>query len=297
MEARFKNKVQFKNILFLTDFSEPSETALPFALAMARGCGAKVYALHVMIPPPYIYMTPDLTAVGIAAEEEQAQVEMRRVESQLAGVAHEAIVERATTVWDPVKLAIEKNHVDLIVLGTHGRTGVPKFFLGSVAEEIFRRSSVPVLTIGPGIRSGVHDGARLHRVLFATDFSSEAAAAAPYAISLAQKDGAQLILVHVIRKPGPANATDSSAAEISVAEAMHKLYEIPKDAGLGAVPGVSVEYGKPADRIVEVARERGADVIVLGVRGDRLGPATHLERATVHEVVVHAGCPVLAIRN
>ena len=220
---------------------------------------------------------------------------MRRVDSQLAGLPHEAMVERATTVWGPVKLAIEKRHVDLIVLGTHGRTGVPKFFLGSVAEEIFRRSAIPVLTIGPGVRGGTHTEARFHRVLFATDFSPEAAAAAPYAISLVQKDGAQLIVVHVIPKPRSVNASDAPRAGISVAEAMHKMFQIPKDAGFSAVPSVRVEYGEPADRIVEVARECGADIIVLGVRGGRIGPAAHLERATAHMVVVHAGCPVLTV--
>jgi len=297
MEAQSNNEFRFENILYLTDFSESSETALPFALAMARWCEAKVYALHVIIPSFDAYPTPSFTAAGVASEEEQAQEKMRRVDSQLAGVAHEAIVERATTVWEPVKLAIEKNHIDLIVLGTHGRTGVPKFFLGSVSEEIFRRSSVSVLSIGPGVRGGVHNGARFDHVLFATDFSLEAATAAPYAISLAQKDGAQLILIHVIRKPRAANATGSSRSEISVAEVMHKLYEIPEHAGLGAAPGISVEYGEPAERIVEVARQRSADIIVLGVRGDRLGAATHLERATAHDIVVHAECPVLVIRD
>ena len=298
METRLKNEIRFKNILYLTDFSEPSEAALPFALAMARGYGAKLFALNVMIPAPYVYTMPDLTAVGIAAEEECAQAEMKKVESQLAGLPHETIVERSTTVWDPVKLAIEENDVDLVVLGTHGRTGTQKFFLGSVAEDIFRRSPVPVLTIGPGVRGSAHNGARFHRVLFATDFSPEATAAAPYAISLAQRGDAQLILVHVVRKTRSSNGTDAPAVAISVAEAMHQLYEIPpKDAGLSAVPGVSVEYGEPAERIVEIAKQRGADVIVLGVRASRIGPATHLEGATAHKVVVHAASPVLTIRG
>jgi nucleotide-binding universal stress UspA family protein len=290
--------VKFKNILYLTDFSEPSEAALPFALMVARGYGAKVHALNVMIPPAYVYTTPDLTSAAIEAEEEVAQSEMKKVESQLAGLPYATIVERGTGIWEPVKSAIAEYEVDLVVLGTHGRTGTQKFFLGSVAEEIFRRSPVPVLTIGPGVRSGVHNAARFHRVLFATDFGPESKAAVPYAISLAQKANGRLILLHVIRKLGARNESQPGSAQLSVAEAIHQLYEVPpKDSGLDCLPEVAVEFGESAERIVETARKRGADIIVLGVRdaAGRLGAATHLEGTTAHKVVAHAPCPVLTV--
>jgi nucleotide-binding universal stress UspA family protein len=86
--------VRVRNILYLTDFSEPSEAALPFAATLARGYGAKVHALHVLVPAAYVYMTPGLTAVAIEAAEEDAQIEMQRVESQLAGLVHRTFVER-----------------------------------------------------------------------------------------------------------------------------------------------------------------------------------------------------------
>lgn len=292
--------VKFKNVLYLTDFSEPSEAAFPFAAAVARGYGAKVYAFNVLIPAPYVYTTPDLTELAIEAEEEVALSEMKKVESQLAGLPHETAVERGAGVWEPVERAIREHGIDLIVLGTHGRTGAQKFMLGSVAEEIFRRSPVPVLTIGPGVLSGSHNAARFHRVLFATDFAPEAAAAIPYAISLALKGNARLILLHVVRKIGARNEREAGSVEISVAEAIHQLYEIPpKDAGLNSPPEVAVEFGEPANRIVEASKERGADIIVLGVRdaAGRLGAATHLERSTAHKVVAHASCPVLTVRG
>jgi nucleotide-binding universal stress UspA family protein len=292
--------VSFKNILYLTDFSEPSEVAFPFAAGVARGHGSKVYALNVLIPTPYVYTTPDLTELGIEAEEETALAEMKKIESQLAGLSHEVCVERAAGVWEPVESAIRDHAIDLIVLGTHGRTGAQKFLLGSVAEEIFRRSPVPVLTIGPRVRRGAHNGARFHRVLFATDFSPEAAAAAPYAISLAQKSDGRLILLHVVRKIGARTDSELGPVEISVAEAIHNLYEIhPQDAGIESPPEVAVEFGDPAGRIVEAAKARGADIIVLGVRdaAGRLGAATHLERSTAHKVVARATCPVLTVRG
>jgi nucleotide-binding universal stress UspA family protein len=297
-EVRTPTKV--KNILYLTDFSEPSEAALPFATTLARGYGATVHALHVLIPAPYVYMPPGLTAAAIEVAEESAQAAMQRVESLLAGLEHKTLVERGIEIWPAVRRAIEEDNVDLIVLGTHGRTGAEKLLLGSVAEQIFRRSPVPVLTIGPGVRSSVHNGGRFHRVLFATDFSPESLAGAPYAITLAQENHARLLLLLVMRKPSPANDGDKKFFDMSAAEAMHRLYEIvPRDAHLELPPEVAVEYGDPADRIVEFATQRGADLIVIGVRSaaGRLGAATHLERATAHKIVAHAHCPVLTARD
>jgi nucleotide-binding universal stress UspA family protein len=289
-----------RNILYLTDFSEPSEAALPFATTLGRGYGARVYALHVLLLAPYPYMTPGVTAAALKAEKENAQREMQCVESRLAGLEHRTLVERGIKVWPAVRRAIEDDDVDLIVLGTHGRTGAEKLLLGSVAEEIFRRSPVPVLTIGPGVRSSVHNGGRFRRVLFATDFTPESLAGAPYAVTLARENQARLLLLAVMRKPDSTNECDNRLFEISVAEAMHRLYEIvPQNVKLELSPEVAVEYGEPAECIVQVARRHGADLIVLGVRdaAGRIGAATHLERATAHKIVAQAPCPVLTVRG
>ncbi|MGC1255789.1 MAG: universal stress protein [Candidatus Acidiferrales bacterium] len=292
--------VKVKNILYLTDFSQPSESALAFATTLGRGFGARVLALHVLIPAPYVYTTPGLTAVAIEAAEETAQAEMQRVESRLAGLEHKTLVERGLEVWPSVRRAIEEDHVDLIVVGTHGRTGAEKLLMGSVAEEIFRRSPVPVLTIGPGVRSSTHNAGRFRRVLFATDLSPESLAAAPYAISLAQENHARLALLLVMPKPDAIDGSDKRLFDLSVAEAMHRLYElVPDQANLELPPELAVEYGEPALRIVEFAAQRNADLIVIGVRSaaGRLGAATHLERATAHKIVAHAPCPVLTVRG
>jgi nucleotide-binding universal stress UspA family protein len=285
--------VALKSILYLTDFSEPSEAALPFAIAIARNYEGTVHALHILTP-----VIPESRATAIQTDEELAEAEMRKVESQLVGVSHETITERGVGVWPGVEQAIREHNIDLIVLGTHGRTGADKFILGSVAEEIFRRSSVPVLTIGPNVRSGAHNRAHFHRVLFPTDFGPESTAAAPYAVSLATENQARLVLVHVMRNPEQRKDNSQRLYEISVAEATHQLYEIvPNDSEFWP-PEVAVEYGEPGDRIVDSAKQRGADLIVLGVRSaaGHLGAATHLERKTAHKIVAHAHCPVSTVR-
>jgi len=298
-----RSQISLKNILFLTDFSEPSEAALPFATSIARGYGARVFALHVFTPDSPVCHMP--SKVAIAAIETGEQHAKARIESHLAGLEHETIVEWNVGVWEAVQRAIEANHIDLIVMGTHGRTGAEKFFMGSVSEEIFRRSPVPVLTIGPHVRSSVHGGGRFHRILFPTDFTDASSAATPYAVSLAQENKSKLTLLHVMRTPQELNDKarndyEWKRFEPSVAEAIHRLYEtVLKDAELHFPPQSLVEYGNPAERILEVAKERSSDLIVLGVRdaSGHIGAATHLERATAHKVVAHALCPVLTVRE
>ena len=305
--------ISIKNILFLTDFSEPSEVALPFATSIARGYGASVYALHVFTPDPNVCGAP--AKLAIAAIETGEQSAKSRIDSQLAGLEHETIVDWSVDLWEAVQRTINENNIDLIVMGTHGRTGADKFFMGSVAEEIFRRSPVPVLTIGPHVRSSVHAGGRFHRILFPTDFTAASEAAAPYAMSLVQENRAKLVLLHVMRSPEPPNSNgrsknggnehersenDQRRFELSVAEAIHQLYEtVPTDADLYFPPQSIVEYGDPAERILSAAKERSSDLIVLGVRdaSGHIGAATHLARATAHKVVARALCPVLTVRE
>jgi nucleotide-binding universal stress UspA family protein len=295
-KVRSGSRISLNNILFLTDFSEPSEAALPFAADIARAYGSKVIALHVFSPVPYLSATAELTETVIEAEEETVKAAILRLEAQLTGIDYELIVERDGDIWAPVKQAIKEHKIDLLVLGTHGRTGAEKLLLGSVAEEIFRRRLIPSLTIGPGVRGIPHTGGHFRRVLFASDFSSASLDAAPYAVSLAQENEARLLLLHVMRHAHKLEGNGEKHFELSVAEAIHRLYEtVPNDVQLHFPPEVAVEYGEAAKKIVEAAKQRDADLIVLGVR-NASSAVTHLEASTAHKVVAHAACPVLTVR-
>ena len=290
-------RVTFRSILFLTDFSEPSEVAIPFVSALAREYKGKAYALHVLLPRTLAYASAE-SAATIEGLEEGAEKEMERLDSELSCVDHETMIVRGESVWSIVEKVLRDGQMDLVIVGTHGRTGAMKLLLGSVAEEIFRRSSVPVLTIGPWVRKGIHGGGQFHRVLLATDFTPEAQVAAPYAVSIAEEHQAKLILLHVMRNPDPKAASRNT--QDSVANVMHQLYEIiPEEAELWCRPEATVRYGNPIDRILEAAEEHQADLIVLGVRdaAGHLGAATHLERTIAHKVVVRARCPVLTVRG
>lgn len=291
-------RLALPKILLLTDFSEPSELAIPFAIAIAREYESKVCALHVLTPIQHSFESPQSAAATMEGLEERAQAGMQQVDAELVGIPHETLLIRGESVWPSVDQVLSEYTIDLVILGTHGRTGAIKLLLGSVAEEIFRRASVPVLTIGPAVRKGVHNGGKFRRVLFATDFTAEAQSAAPYAISMAQRNQARLLLLHVMRDPDFKRR--SKTPEDTVANAMHQLYELfPPQAELWCRPEAAVRFGNPADRILDAAMEVGADLIVLGVRdaAGHLSAATHLERTTAHKVVAHAPCPVLTIRG
>jgi nucleotide-binding universal stress UspA family protein len=290
-------RIGLKNILFLTDFSEPSSIALPYAAMIARAYGAKVTALYVAVPSAYTYMTPEMSTTLLDAQDDAAKTEMARVEAELAGLPREVIIERNIGVWPVLTDLLPEREIDLIVLGTHGRTGVKKAVFGSTAEEIFRRTTVPVLTIGPSVRRSAHNGGRFQCVLFATDFNSVSNVAASYAISLAQENQSRLVLLHVLPAPKPGK---SKLVELSVAEALHRIVDLlPPDAELWCRPETIVEHGEPGDQILAAAERCGADLIVLGVRGlDTLTRlATRVARATAYEVVAHAPCPVLTVRG
>ena len=187
-----------------------------------------------------------------------------------------------------------EENIDLLVLGTRGRTGVQKLLLGSAAEEIWRRSNLPVLTVGPETKSMRPEG-RFSCVLFTTDFTLESLGAFPHAIAMARESHARLILLHVVRQ----FKKDETLGEQAAIEALHRLNGmLPPDAELWGLPDLMVRHGKPAEHIIDVARECGADLIVLGVRrGDDFGVATHAGRTTAHNLVVKAPCPVLTIRG
>lgn len=291
-------RIDLKNVLLLTDFSEPSCDALPFAMAVARGYGSKVHAVHVLVPSGYNYMALEMAGTLLDSQEEMARTEMERVDAQLAGLPRETVIERGTSLWDAVSRLVKERSIDLIVLGTHGRTGFKKALLGSSAEEVFRRSPIPVLMNGPVSHVGTHSGGRFRCILFATDFNAASSVAAPYAVSLAQENQAQLVLLHSLPLPKPGKT--AKPGELSVAEAIHRLEAlVPGEAELWCRPRPIVEHGDPAAQILAVAKQCGADLIVLGVRGlhAMAGVSPRVQRDTAYDVIAHAPCPVLTVRG
>ncbi len=287
-----RTRIALNNILYLTDFSAPSASALPYAKSLAMEFGAKLHALHILTPDVYAATTPELAVEVEEGQKQYAKAQMKKVEAGLRDLPHVTRIESGA-FWPGLENVINAAHADLIVVGTHGRTGVRKMLLGSIAEEVFRGSNIPVLTIGPGVSS--KPTSQLRCILYATDFTPASLAAVPYAFSLAEETQARLLLLHIIRQL----RKEEMLGELSIADALHQLHElVPADSMLWCRPDPSVGYGDPAERIIEIAAEQYADMIVLGIRhGNHASVTAHLGETTAHKVVSRATCPVLTVRG
>jgi nucleotide-binding universal stress UspA family protein len=289
-----RTRIALKNVLFATDFSKAADAAAPFAIQIAGSFGAKVYGLYVNPIDGYTTAPPEAWAVMAEAAERQTKEHARRLDEQLKGVEHEVVMGEGN-VGEVVTRVVKEKKIDLIVLGTRGRTGLGKALLGSVAEQILRQAPCPVLTVGPHVTprpyvNGQHEeSAKLREILFATDLAADFPVAAPYAISLAQENQARLVLLHVMEEP----EERGDFAETQV-DKLRQL--VPQDAELWCEPHYLVEQGIPAEKILQIADARNADLIVLGAHPARW-LAAHVNAGAVHKVVSEAKCPVLTVHG
>ena len=308
LEEKISTAISLKNILFATDFSDASETALSYAAAMSLRYGGMVHVAHVLPELNVVRPSPiDPITIGSIYEDAHSgtQEKMHQLSLRLKGFPHHTYI-RHGKVSKVLSQIIDENQIDLLVTGTHGRTGIGKLLLGSVAEEVFRTATCPVLTVGPRVQklasSPNHPATdaitptnvEFRRILYATDFTPHSLAAAPYAFSLAREFGTRLTLLHVIEEYGEHLHDRPGPIDAALLELKKLAWE---EAGLRYAPETLVEFGSPPASILETAMQRDADMIVLGVRPDHIDASTHLPWATAHKVVAQASCPVLTVRG
>ena len=289
--ATVKTQAKFQNILFATDFSEAAAHAIPYVKRIAEAFNANLVALHVR-PPVVTTTTPPLTwANDIQVNKSEDERKRHELLNIFAGIPTNALIE-AGDVQACLKAAIDTNHTDLVVIGTRGRNGLGKLLLGSVAEEIFRTASCPVLTVGP---CSHEPRGGLREILYATDLSPASRGAASYAIALAKAFQSRLTLLYVAPEQDPEDLVSPVNVRPSLEQAMSEL--VPPDDAAQCRLGYLVECGDPGEKILEVAHRGEADLIVLGVRPEKGIEAAHLPGAVAHKVVSQAECPVLTIRH
>ena len=288
-----RTRITLKNILFATDFSQAADAAAPIAIQIARRYGAKVYGVHVNRFDDYTAAAPNAWAAMAEAAEKETKEDAGRLNEQLQGVEHEVVIGEGN-LWEVLSNVIQQKEIELVVVGTRGRTGFGKTLLGSVAEQILRQSPCPVLTVGPHVNPWSDEYVKMREIVYATDLATDTPVAAPYAISLAQENQAHLVLLHVIENPKPGDLVDSPEGVNLKARKLQQL--VTEQAGLWCEPTYIVEQGPAAEKILDVAKRRHTDLIVMGARPAK-GLATHLNIGTVHKVVSQATCPVLTVRG
>lgn len=300
----------FKNILVATDFSEASQRALRDALALATDGDVRISVVHALGQIPQQYSTLD-SPPELDLERIEAETQMRKFIEAVKPERRGKIGVRPGRVGNVVASLIQEERIDLLVIGTHGRGGIRKLALGSVAEELLRVAPCPVLTIGPRteLASPAHL-MELRTILFATDFGRASAKALPVARAVAEANQAKLILLHMTPPMPVVSASLSAYAPASLAaeevvewQAMtHKRSlermkdELPRDTGLEQEPEFVVGMEFVPEGILTVAAERKVDLIVMGAnRSASARAAAHIPWSMVHEVVREAECPVLTV--
>lgn len=187
---------RLKTILFATDFSPSAGRAQAYATRLATRFTAKLVVIHAKEAPNSAF-PPETWRIKDDADAFQMEELKKSILNSISGIGVEFRTEEGTA-WQVVDSMVAKTGIDLIVVGTRGRTGTAKVLLGFQAEEIFRRSSCPVLTVGPHSQETGDGKNPLAEVLYATDFSPESQAAVSRAISFAVGLQARLSLLHVI---------------------------------------------------------------------------------------------------
>lgn len=292
-------------VLVPTDFSECAERALEHAVSVAQLTGAEIHLLHAMewhANDPYnlAYHFPESDDL----DERLTQIVTREMAALVAAHCPEPLVVHSVRkrgiAAGPVILGYAEAHeIDLIVLGTHGRRGLPRWLLGSVTEEVMRSAKCPVLTIRPTIDAPVD--APIHEVLVAIDFARCSEEALAYGKELAECFEARLHLLHVVEAQHWSgylgHGTDSLVPQ---AEKLKNLAAVKLRQLIDAQPPSEVEwiahsrFGRPKTEILRLSSELEIGCVVVGSQGfDALDDVFF--GSTAEAMVRRASCPVLVV--
>ncbi len=304
--------IEIRRILCPVDFSDYSRRALDHAIAIARWYESTVTALHVFTPVPVAAYSPGPVVIEptvlTAADRGQLIAETKTfVEAErIPAVAIEAVVREGNTAAEILDQARTMN-ADLLVIGTHGRSGFERLLLGSVAEKVLRKASCPVLTVPGGLPTAPPAGPGLYkRILCPVDFSHSSLRALQYALSIAQEADGRLTVLHVVAHEFESTvdmATVVYDAGMTVSCFIHEREKVLRqrlqEAVAGATEVCKVEslmtHGKPWREVLRIATERDSELIVMGVHGREAADLGLLGSTTQH-VMREAACPVLTLR-
>jgi nucleotide-binding universal stress UspA family protein len=301
--------VEFKRILCPVDLSDESIRPLAYADAIAKWYDAGLTVLHVAPtfdplevqsstigePVQFVYpMSRDQILDRLRAAADSAGVSSDAVGfAAITGDAPDAIVDHAVAVA-----------ADLLVMGTHGRSGFNRWLLGSVTEKVLRKAPCPVLTVPPHAPAIAPAGVSFHNILCPMDYSPSALLAFGFALDLARQAGASVTLLQVIESLAeeeplsllPFDATEYRQLMTRDGEARLQALVADEPRAAAVKIETTVVIGRAYREILRVAAEQPADLIVMGVQG-RGGPALALFGSTTQQVVRAAHCPVMTVRG
>jgi nucleotide-binding universal stress UspA family protein len=308
--AARRTMIEIRRILCPIDFSDTSRRALDHALAVARWYHASVTVLHMhqVTAPVYVapYIGPEALQSIVLTDLERTQLvtalnEYVAADRTASGVAIVTTLDESIDVPAAILSYAASTRADLVVLGTHGRSGFQRLVLGSVTEKVLRRTGCPVLTVPPGAADAVpRELVSIQHILCPIDFSPGSRVALDYAVSLAQQARARLTVLHVVELPADALEPPNSAlvnyrATCFEQARAHMKGLMRATAPLAGAAADMVIEGRAYRQILQVAAEQQSSLIVMGVQG-RAAVDMLFFGSTTNHVVRQATCPVLTLR-
>ena len=274
-----QHTLKFRTIAVATDLSDPASAALRYAQQMARMYQSTLVVVHVIDPLAYAF--PEGAPLLLAANR-AAAAELKKIEEETSalGIPVHSVIESGI-VCDRISQAVKDYHVDLLVLGTRAKTEAGRVALGTVARQLLAKSSCPILTISPDVKTLPWAGC-WGRVLAATDFSPASIRALQCAHQVALR---QLILLHV---PEGEDVRDSAHCQerLRFLAPLNESHTVPVEH--------IVEAGKAADLIHQYAEKYAVDLLVLG-SPTRVLTEEDFPSSTVLQVISKVRCPVLCL--
>jgi nucleotide-binding universal stress UspA family protein len=302
--------IHVKHVLCPIDFSEFSSRALAHAAALARWYEARLTVLYVYANVPAIDVIPSLPQYGSprvvlsGIDRAALETELRQFCARSTGDAGvTTVVADAPSIEKEILAQIDTLDADLLVIGSHGRSGFDRLLLGSIAEKVLRRAPCLVMVV-PAHDTTSPAAVRFKRIVCPVDFSESSRAALHYALSLVEESDGWLSLLNVLEIPPELHAIPTRdgidvpriRAEAH-ASSLSRLRElIPSEARAYCTVGTSVLEGKAHRQILATADDCHADLIVMGVSGhgavDRW-----VFGSNTSSVIRGARCPVLTVRS
>jgi nucleotide-binding universal stress UspA family protein len=284
--------VSLKNILVATDFSAPSVSALACVVPIAQASDSVVHILHVIPPPEIAIASPEAETDISEQRQRDAQRQLGPLETVVGAVPHKMWL-REGDVWASIDSIIRSEQIDLIAVGASGKSDFKKFFVGSVAEEVIRKATPPVLSVGPHALWNSGSASPLPQLLYVTNLWEDSHVGLEYATQMAIRYRSRLVLLHVVEQEEPKRSDHEWLS--AYRRILRNL--LPESASdLPVEPVLRIEVSKhPTGRILQVADEITASLVVMDVSPEESW-ATHL-RDRVYEIVSWANCPVLTVRT
>ncbi|MEM1250527.1 MAG: universal stress protein [Acidobacteriota bacterium] len=296
--------MKVERVLIATDFSNSSSVAPHRGVDLAQQFGAEVHLLHVvplselsvLAPLESTWSRDELIHMGISEAEKQVETLAEQID--FGSCSHVTAVIESEFVAEGIVEYANEHSIDVIVLGTHGRRGLRRFLLGSVAEEVVRTASCSVYTCTEEVDAVA---SRPREILVAVDFSDHSRAGLQFARDLGNFYQAPVRALHVV--PRPHYAPEYSGAASVLVENMPEVLKAAREsleketAAAGRFEhGIEVEavIGSAAHEILECADEHSSDLIIIGSRG-LTGIKHALLGSVADRVVRRATCPVLTV--